>query len=111
VQVVSWHREYVVTISLALLSGCFPVTGAFADANLPGRDCHASFSCPVGTGPKCWFTIAMSSGTKTFTVAAGHSQTMYGLTRGDVVCDSNDGPPATGPAGHCRDINMICARN
>jgi hypothetical protein len=84
-QVVSWHRKYLVTISLALLSGCFPVISAFADANLPGRDCHASFSCPVGTSAKCWFTIAMSSGTKTFTVAAG--------------------------AGHCRDINMACARN
>lgn len=110
-QAVSWRRGYVVTISLALLTGCFPVTGALADANLPGRDCNAVFSCPIGTSPKCWFTIATSNGTKTFTVAAGHSQTMYGLTRGDVVCDSNTGPPATGPAGHCRDINMTCARN
>jgi hypothetical protein len=102
---------YRCALALMLLPAFLgPPTPAFADENLPGKDCDAVFTCDPGTSPQCWFTIAMSSGTKTFTVPAGHSQTIYGLTRGDVVCTSNTGPPPDGPAGNCRDINMHCAR-
>jgi hypothetical protein len=96
--------------ALILLQTCVVPALALADENLPGRDCDAVFTCDMGTSPQCWFTIAMSSGTKSFTVRAGESQKMYGLTRGDVVCSSNTGPPGNGAAGNCHEINMHCAR-
>lgn len=102
---------WVVAAVLAACALANTPGAALADANLPGRDCNARFNCLPGDSPRCWFRIAMSRGTMSFVLPAGHSRTIYGLTRGDVVCDSNRGPPRNGPAGHCREIRMICERN
>jgi hypothetical protein len=104
-------RHSAAKVALALLASCLTTSVAFADANLPGRDCNARFNCKIAGGGKCWFEIATSKGTKLFVVPAGQSRTLFGLTRGDIVCDSTRGPPPNGPAGHCHDINMSCARN
>lgn len=69
--------------------------------------CSANFSCSIGASPTCWFTIISEGSTKTVTVPAGESRTLYGMRPGDLYCSSNSGTPNLGNCGPKR-INMKC---